>query len=166
MLDAIERKMNMFGLFKKKTLQLDKPMEGSVVDITTVPDAVFSQKMVGDGFAVNPTAGTVKAPCSGKLVQIFPTNHAFGIVTEEGVEVLVHIGIDTVELGGEGFERLVEPGVQVTAGQAIIEVDLDVLKSHDKSIITPVVITTPDKVKAIDVQMGDTDKAGAKVTLV
>lgn len=156
----------MFGLFKKKTLKLQKPMQGKVVDITTVPDAVFSQKMVGDGFAVEPTDGRVKAPCAGKIAQIFPTNHAFGIVTEEGLEVLVHIGIDTVELAGEGFKRLVEPGTEVQAGQAIVEVDLAVLKAHEKSSVTPVVITTPDKVKSISVTEGSSEKAGAEVVLV
>jgi PTS system glucose-specific IIA component len=157
--------MNMFGLFKKKTLKLQKPMQGKVVDITRVPDAVFSQKMVGDGFAVEPTDGTVKAPCAGKIAQIFPTNHAFGIVTEEGLEVLVHIGIDTVELAGEGFKRLVEPGTEVQEGQAIVEVDLAVLKAHEKSAVTPVVITTPDKVKSISVTEGSSEKAGADVVL-
>lgn len=155
----------MFGLFKKKTLELQSPMQGDVLDISEVPDAVFSQKMVGDGFAVNPTDGAVKAPCSGKIAQIFPTNHAFGIVTEEGVEVLVHIGIDTVELKGEGFTRMVEPGTQVNAGDVIVKVDLEILKVNEKSVITPVVITTPDKVKSIDVKNGPTEKVAAILNL-
>jgi len=144
----------MFGLFKKKTLGLKAPMDGTVIDISEVPDAVFSQKMVGDGFAINPTDGSVKAPCAGKIVQIFPTNHAFGIVSEEGVEVLVHIGIDTVELKGEGFTRIAEVGTSVNAGDEIVRVDLDVLKAHEKSAITPIVITTPDKIKTMDVKLG------------
>ncbi len=157
----------MFGIFfKKKTLSLQSPMEGEVFDITNVPDAVFSQKMVGDGFAVNPTSGSVKAPCSGKIAQIFPTNHAFGIVTEDGIEVLVHIGIDTVELKGQGFERIAEVGSQVRAGDEVVRVDLEVLKSNDKSIVTPVVITSPDKVKSIDVKFGTGGAEAAVLTLV
>ncbi len=157
----------MFGLFKKKSLSLQSPMTGDVINISEVPDAVFSQKMVGDGFAVNPSNGEVKAPCSGTIAQIFPTNHAFGIVSEEGVEVLVHIGIDTVELKGEGFTRIAEVGSKVNAGEVIIKVDLEVLKNHDKLVITPVVITTPDKIKAIDVKYGsDTNKEAAILTLV
>ena len=156
----------MFGIFKKKTLSLKSPMDGEVIDITKVPDAVFSQKMVGDGFAVSPVNGSVKAPCSGKIAQIFPTNHAFGIVTDDGVEILVHIGIDTVELKGEGFTRIAEVGAQVNAGDEIVRVDLDVLKSHDKSMVTPVVVTSPDKVKSIDVKFGAGDSEAAVLTLV
>lgn len=127
------------------------PTEGKVIDITAVPDHVFSQKMLGEGFAVEPTSGIIKAPCDGELVQVFPTNHAFGIKTEEGLEILVHIGIDTVELKGEGFKRLVEPGVTVSAGTPIIEVDLDFIQSKGKPSVTPVVITTPDKIKNVKV---------------
>lgn len=156
----------MFGIFKKKTLSLKSPMDGEVIDITKVPDAVFSQKMVGDGFAVSPTNGSVKAPCKGKIAQIFPTNHAFGIVTEEGVEVLVHIGIDTVELKGEGFMRIAEVGAQVNEGDEIVRVDLEVLKANEKSMVTPVVITTPDKVKSIDVKLGASGSDAAVLTLV
>jgi len=152
----------MFGLFKKKTLSLSSPMTGEVIDITKVPDAVFSQKMVGDGFAINPTDGQVKAPCAGKIAQIFPTNHAFGIVSEDGIEVLVHIGIDTVELKGEGFTRVAEVGATVEAGDVVVKVDLDVLKSHGKSVITPIVITSPDKVKDIQVNLGDTASSRVK----
>lgn len=156
----------MFGLFKKKTLELQSPMQGEVIDITKVPDAVFSQKMIGDGFAVDPTDGDVKAPCSGRIAQIFPTNHAFGIVTKEGVEVLVHIGIDTVELKGEGFTRVLEPGAEVEAGDVIVKVDLNVLKDNEKSTITPVVITTPDKVKTMDVKLGSTGQVATTLNLI
>lgn len=155
----------MFGIFKKKTLTLNSPIEGEIVDITSVPDAVFSQKMVGDGFAVKPSNGVVKAPCGGKIAQIFPTNHAFGIVTEEGLEILVHIGIDTVELKGQGFTRMAQVGDTVEAGDEVIRVDLEVLKANEKSSVTPVVITTPDKVKSIDVKIGSSNKEAALVHL-
>ncbi|WP_430882618.1 PTS sugar transporter subunit IIA [Fusibacter sp. JL216-2] len=155
----------MFGIFKKKTLTLKSPLEGEIIDISNVPDAVFSQKMVGDGFAVKPSNGLVKAPCKGKIAQIFPTNHAFGLVTDEGLEILVHIGIDTVELKGEGFTRMAQVGDEVEEGDTIIQVDLDILKAHDKSSITPVVITTPDKVKSIDVKLGRSNMEAALIHL-
>jgi len=144
----------MFGLFKKKGEVLLPAMKGEVVGLDQVPDAVFSQRMLGDGYAVIPSEGVVIAPVSGVVVQIFPTNHAFGIVTDSGLEVLVHIGIDTVEMKGEGFKRLVEVDTKVTAGTPIIEVDLALVKLKAKSAITPVVITNKEKVKSLKVNFG------------
>tara|TARA_Y100001933_G_scaffold258170_1_gene305738 strand:+ start:63 stop:638 length:576 start_codon:yes stop_codon:yes gene_type:complete len=156
----------MFGIFKKKTLTLKSPLKGEIIDITSVPDAVFSQKMVGDGFAVKPSNGLVTAPCDGKIAQIFPTNHAFGIVTDDGLEILVHIGIDTVELKGEGFTRIAQVGDEVKEGDEVIRVDLEILKAHERSSVTPVVITTPDKVKSIDVKLGSSGNDAALVHLI
>ncbi len=107
--------------------------------------------MIGDGAGVVPTKGSVVAPCNGTISQIFPTNHAIGIETEEGLEILIHIGIDTVELKGEGFKRLLEPGTKVSVGDAIVDVDLDFLKSKGKELATPVVVTNMEKVEKIDV---------------
>ncbi len=138
----------MFKFFSKKDenkiagyIDVMTPMDGVVIDLTDVPDPVFSGKMVGDGFAIEPTNGVVLAPVSGEVVQIFPTNHAFGIRTEEGLEILVHVGIDTVQLKGEGFTPFIQTGDRVTQGQKVLEVDLSVLKNAGKSIVTPVVIT-------------------------
>lgn len=145
----------MFNIFKKKkALDIVSPMTGEIVTLEQVPDQVFSGRMIGDGAAIAPAKGTVVAPCSGKLSQIFPTNHAIGIETKEGLEILIHIGIDTVELKGEGFKRLLEPGVQVEAGTPIIEVDLELLKKNEKALSTPVVITNMDLVDKIDVVEG------------
>ena len=98
----------MFNFFKKKDIELYAPLTGNAVPLTDVPDPVFAEKMVGDGIAILPTSNQVLAPCDGKVVQIFPTNHAVGIEAEGGVDLLIHVGIDTVELKGEGFKRLVE----------------------------------------------------------
>lgn len=154
----------MIDFFKKKIISVKSPVEGEVINISEVPDTVFSEKMVGDGFAVKPSNGSVMAPVSGKVVQIFPTNHAFGIETKEGLEILVHIGIDTVDLEGEGFSRSVEVGAKVKVGDEIIRVDLDILKSKGKSCITPVVITSPNKVKSMELSYGNND-AAALITL-
>lgn len=156
----------MFGFSKKKVLRLRRVMKGEIVSISEVPDAVFSQKMLGDGFAVKPTEGEVKAPVSGKIIQIFPTNHAFGILTEDGIEVLVHIGIDTVELKGEGFKRVMQTNQYVNEGDTVIEVDLALVASKGKSTVTPVVITSKDKVKKMKVHIGSDDEYAAVAELI
>lgn len=155
----------MFNFTKKKSESLRSVMTGEVVELEKVPDLVFSQKMLGDGFAVIPTNGLVVAPIDGIIVQIFPTNHAFGIITEQGLEILVHIGIDTVELKGEGFKRLVDVDQKVKAGTPIIEIDLEYVKAHAKSVITPVVITNKEKVKSIKVNYGKDPKVAATVEI-
>lgn len=155
----------MFGFKKSKNEKLIPCMIGEVTGIENVPDVVFSQKMLGDGFAMIPENGVVVAPIDGTVVQIFPTNHAFGIETESGLEILVHIGIDTVDLKGEGFKRLVEVDTRVKAGTPIIEVDLAFVGQHAKSLITPVVITNPDKVKSMTLYKGKNVKVAAEIEL-
>lgn len=130
----------MFGLFKKSKQVIISPMDGDVVALEEVPDEVFSKGLSGDGMAIVPLSGTVVAPIDGVVSRIFPTNHAFLISKKNGIEVMVHIGLDTVELKGEGFERLVEEGAKVTAGIPIISVDLDYLESKRKKTITPILI--------------------------
>jgi len=136
---------------------------GEIIEIEKVPDLVFSQKMVGDGFAIIPEGSLIKAPVSGTVVQIFPTNHAFGILSDSGLEILVHIGIDTVELKGEGFTRLVSPGTKVASGDAIIEIDLEYLSTHAKSLITPVVITNKEVIKSMKINYGKNQTIAAIV---
>jgi glucose-specific phosphotransferase system IIA component len=130
----------MFGLFKAKKQMLVSPADGDVVNLADVPDEVFSEKMAGDGIAIFPRSNTFIAPVSGTITKIFSTNHAFSIRTNSGLEVLVHIGLDTVELNGEGFKRLVEEGDTVTVGKPIIFADLEFIKSKGKVIITPIVL--------------------------
>lgn len=140
--------LSFFG--KNRLLSLISTFEGKIVDITNVSDPAFSSKMIGDGVAVIPENNIAVAPCDGTVTQIFPTNHAFGITTKEGIEILVHIGIDTVKLKGEGFKRLIEVGSKVKKGVGIIEVDLDFIKSSGKDTITPIIITNMDKVERIE----------------
>lgn len=139
----------MFNFFKKK-IEIYSPIKGNSVTLDKVNDPVFSNKMIGDGVAILPEGNFVCAPCEGRIIQIFPTNHAFGIVTEDGLEVLVHIGLDTVELKGKGFKRLMEVGENVTVGEKIIEVDFDFLKSENKDIITPIVFTNMEMIEKIE----------------
>ncbi|SCX90507.1 PTS sugar transporter subunit IIA [Alkaliphilus peptidifermentans] len=140
----------MFGLFKKdKEVSFIAPMEGEVVDIVEVPDQVFSRKMVGDGIAIKPTTGVVVAPCNGKIVSLLPSNHAVGIIDDDGIEILIHVGIDTVELKGKGLKSFVNVGDVVKKGDLLIEADLKFIESAGKSTITPIIITNMGNVKEI-----------------
>lgn len=123
---------------------LVSPITGEVVALDQVPDEAFASKAVGDGVAVKPTDKTVVSPAAGTIVKIFNTNHAFCLETEKGAEIVVHMGIDTVALSGKGFTRLVEEGAEVTAGQPILEMDLDFLNANARSMISPVVCSNID----------------------
>ncbi|QWU17733.1 PTS system, D-glucosamine-specific IIC component [Paenibacillus sophorae] len=117
------------------------PVNGELLDITEVPDAVFSQKMTGDGFAFLSSDGKIASPVYGKVFNVFPSKHAVGIMSDGGKEVLVHIGVNTVKLKGQGFTVLVEEGDLVAAGQPIMEVDLEYVKAHAPSVISPVIFS-------------------------
>lgn len=120
------------------------PVSGEVISLDDVPDAAFASKAVGDGVAIKPSDKTVVAPAAGTLVKVFATGHAFCLETAEGVELVVHMGLDTVALGGKGFTRLVEEGAEVVAGQPILEMDLDFLNANARSMISPVVVSNSD----------------------
>ncbi|NLK95113.1 MAG: PTS glucose transporter subunit IIA [Clostridiales bacterium] len=142
----------MFGLFKKKNndetndknLSLLSAVDGKLIPLSEVPDPVFAEKMAGDGVAVDPTGDTIVAPADGTLSLIFKTKHAFAMTLDNGIELLVHIGIDTVSLNGEGFEQLTEEGSVVKAGTPIIKIDRQIIKDKGLSLITPILITNPD----------------------
>jgi len=132
----------MFAKFMKKDkVQVFSPINGQVVPLEQVPDPVFSQKMMGEGVAIIPTGGDVLAPIDGTVVLISNTKHAIGIRTKDDTEVLIHVGLDTVTLKGEGFNVFVNEGDTVSVGQKLISVDWDFIKDKVPSIITPIVIT-------------------------
>jgi len=145
----------MFDFLKKKKVDIYSPVNGDIIEIEKVGDEVFSKKMLGNGFAVNPRDGKIKSPVSGKIIQIFPTNHAFGIAMENGIEILVHIGIDTVELKGDGFIKRADVGSIVNRGDTIIEADLEFLKSRGKDVTIPVIFTKSDNIKNISFKFGN-----------
>ena len=120
------------------------PVSGNVVALDAVPDEAFASKAVGEGLAIKPTGKVVVAPAAGTVVKIFDTNHAFCLETSSGVEVVVHMGLDTVALGGKGFTRLVEEGAMVSAGQPVLEMDLDFLNANARSMISPVVVSNSE----------------------
>ncbi|SKA73369.1 PTS system D-glucosamine-specific IIA component, Glc family /PTS system D-glucosamine-specific IIB component, Glc family /PTS system D-glucosamine-specific IIC component, Glc family [Clostridium sp. USBA 49] len=139
---------------KSGTYILSSPIDGEIVELSKVPDEVFSSKMLGDGFAVVPKGNKVYSPIDGEITVLFPTKHAVAITTEAGLEVLVHIGVDTVSLNGEGFTAHVAQGDKVKKGDLLLTLDLDFLKEKAKSVISPVIITNMDKVEKINVETG------------
>lgn len=134
-----------FNLFKKKkqstSMEIVAPVNGEIIPLKDVPDPVFSQKMMGEGIAITPSDGHFLSPVNGKIVQVPDTKHAIGILAEDGSEILIHIGLETVALKGEGFDVKVKEGDDVTVGQLLIEADLDYIREHADNIITPIIIT-------------------------
>lgn len=127
---------------KQEEKDFISPMQGRFMPLSEVEDQVFSQGLMGDGFAVELKDGEVLAPFSGEVVMTFPTKHAYGLRREDGLEVLIHIGMDTVQLNGEGFESYVQQGDYVTQGQKLAKVNIDYVLSQGKSVVSPVVFTS------------------------
>lgn len=130
----------MFGLFKKEQV-LVAPLSGKTMNISEVPDPVFAEKMVGDGLAINLSGDVAVAPADGELTMLFGTKHAFGMTLDKGVEILVHIGLDTVSLNGEGFTALKKQGEKIKKGEPIVKIDREFIKSKGLSLISPVIFT-------------------------
>src|SRR5436190_9969637 len=121
------------------TIDILAPLDGTVVDLEKVPDPVFAQKMVGDGVAIDPSGDTAVAPVAGNLVKLFPGGHAFGIAAAHGVELIVHLGLDTVELKGAGFQNIAHEGQQVEAGTVITHFNRATIEREGKVMISPVI---------------------------
>jgi len=139
---------------------LISPITGEVVALSEVPDEAFASGAVGEGLAIRPTSKTVVAPANGVIVKFFNTNHAFCLETKSGAEVVVHIGLDTVALNGQGFTRLVEEGATVSVGQPVLELDLDYLNGNARSMISPVVVSNMEDYAGIALLAGETVVAG------
>ncbi|MDO6994237.1 PTS system trehalose-specific EIIBC component [Brachyspira innocens] len=125
------------------------PMSGKVYKLSSIADEAFSSGAMGEGFAVELYDGKVTSPCDGEITAAFPTKHAYGIETKDGKEILIHIGMDTVELKGEGFEAFVKAGDKVKKGDIIAKVDLEYVKNHGKSLVSPVVFTDGSKINLL-----------------
>lgn len=126
---------------KDKALSIYAPLAGEIIDLSEVPDQVFAEKMMGDGFGIKPSDGLVLSPVKGTVHNTFPTKHALGLVSEDGLEILIHVGLDTVNLKGQGFEMLVTEGDLVEVGTPLLKVDLPYIEANAKSSITPIVFT-------------------------
>ncbi|PNV60032.1 PTS beta-glucoside transporter subunit EIIBCA [Clostridium sp. chh4-2] len=137
------------------------PVTGRFVPLEEVKDEMFSSKVLGDGFAIDPASGTVKAPVDGTVTVAYPTGHAFGIRTEGGMEILIHIGIDTVELNGDGFKTYVEQGQRIRKGELLAEVDLDKVKERGKEPVTMILFPSGEQMEYQ--KDGQNEEAGTPV---
>lgn len=145
----------MFDMFKKKRdNDLYAPVIGETIALENVPDKMFADKLMGEGIGFKFDGNTVCAPCDGKISVITNTLHAFGITAANGAEILVHIGLDTVELKGQGFKAIAEVGEKVKKGTPIIEIDRDFMKKNNVNLITPMIITNSDDFN-FDIEKGD-----------
>ncbi|SER46959.1 PTS sugar transporter subunit IIA [Salipaludibacillus aurantiacus] len=154
----------LFGLDKKEESKevempeadgkdlLASPANGEVVPLSEVPDPTFAEKMMGDGVAVKPSEGLIVSPVHGEIVQLFPTKHAVGIKTVNGIEVLIHIGIETVNMQGDGFKAFVSEGDKVAKGDKLVEFDMNLVNEKAESTITPIIITNGDAVDSLEKQ--------------
>ena len=136
------------------TLRLTAPVSGFLMPLESVPDPVFAQRMVGDGISVDPISNVLRAPCDGEIIQIHSSHHAVTLRTAEGVEILMHVGLDTVELRGEGFSPQVKLGAQVTSGDPLLEFDIDYVALHAKSLLTQIIVTNTERIAEFVFQRG------------
>lgn len=144
----------MFGLFKNKSNEISTPVNGVVVDLNEVNDPVFSEKMMGEGFAVKPSDGKIHAPIKGTIKSVFPSLHALTLEANDGLDILIHIGLDTVELNGAGFSSTIQEGQKVKSGDLLVQVDRAFLAENKKDDI--VIVVFPEmKDKKITVNMGE-----------
>lgn len=141
----------MFNIFKKKpidkNIDLYAPVNGTLVDIETVQDPAFANKVTGDGVAFSFDEDFICAPADGKISVIAETRHAFAMKFENGVEILIHIGLNTVNLGGKGFRALVSEGKKVKAGTPIIQIDRKIISEYNVDLTTPMIVTEPNGYK-------------------
>ncbi|MBQ7761837.1 MAG: PTS glucose transporter subunit IIA [Clostridia bacterium] len=144
--------MNLFK--RKKQREIYSPAQGEVIDASQINDPVFSNDILGKGFGVIPTQGTIFSPVNGEVVNAFESGHAYTILSEDGLEILIHIGIDTIELDGEGFIAKVRKGDKIKKREIIATVDLELLKKKGYDPTIAVIITNPDILSKIEVNKG------------
>ena len=154
--------MGFFDFLKGKKaeewFEVYSPLNGKVISLSEVPDEAFAQKMIGDGCAIDPTEGAIYAPIDAEI-DIFETNHAVSLEAPNGIEMIVHFGIDTVKLNSEGLKRVADVG-SAKKGDKLIEYDLDYIRENAKSTKTPIIITSMDMVDTIEVVASGDVKAG------
>lgn len=159
----------LFGIFGNNNgnrhVIIKAPMSGKVVDLSDLPDEVFAQKMVGDGIAIKPSEGIVAAPFNGIVKQVFPTGHALVLESKEGLAVLIHIGLDTVNLKGEGFRLLVEEGSTVSEGTVLMEFDQELIEKNSYPLESPIIMPEGQKIKSIEFTKEKEVKKGQDVLM-
>jgi len=126
---------------------IGSPLSGKTIPLSEIPDATFNQEIMGKTIGILPSSNTVVAPFDGEVATLFHTHHAIGLLSQDGIELLIHVGIDTVKMNGEGFKAFVKDGDKIKKGQKLIEFDMNLIQSKATSLITPIVITNPDHLK-------------------
>jgi len=137
------------SLFKKKTKSLFSPVKGRLISLDEVNDNMFRKRMLGDGVAFILKDDKICSPCDGEIVAIAPSKHAFGIKTNDGKDVMIHMGLDSYKLNGEGFDYKVSKGDKVFAHQEIVTIDLNMMDKLGIDMVTPMVVTSMNKIKII-----------------
>jgi PTS system glucose-specific IIA component len=145
---------------RKKEITLVTPVSGKVVSLSEVPDETFAQLTMGDGFAVQPADNKIVAPCDAVITYIAETGHAIALTSKDGIEILIHIGIDTVKLNGEGFTASVANGSQVKSGDTLVTFDREGIEAKGYNLVTPIVITGGGTIKTKKAQPGADVSAG------
>ena len=147
--------MGLFDKFKTKKIETDSgvvyaPMNGKVIPLEEIPDQIFSQGVLGPGCGMEPKEGELVAPFNGKIASIAETNHAIGILSEDGIELLMHVGMDTVQMNGDGFEVKVKEGDRVNCGQLLIKFNIEKIKKAGYPTATAIIVTNADNFEKIN----------------
>lgn len=150
---------------KREEITLFAYIEGTAISLSGVEDEVFSKKILGDGLAIIPSGNEIYAPMDAVIDTVFDTHHAISMTSEEGIEILIHCGIDTVKLGGEGFEPCVKAGDRVRRGDVLLKFDPNIIKDSGYSLTTPIVILNSDRFLIASISTGDC-RAGDKLAIV
>lgn len=153
------------SLFTQKKEPVHAPLTGKLVSLEEVPDPVFSQKMMGDGIAIDPSQNQVFSPVDGEVVSVFPTKHAITIRSKSGAELLIHMGLDTVKLNGEGFDVLVGEGDKIKKGNPIAEFDLNKVSNTGTKVITPIVLLNGEQFKIENKQNNSSVTGGQDIIM-
>lgn len=157
----------MLNFFKKnKPIEILSPVTGKIIPLEEIEDKGFSEKNLGDGVAIELTEGKVIAPFDGEITSTYKSNHCLVIRSKDGIELLIHIGLDTIKLKGEGFTQHVGLMDKVRQGDLILEVDLNFLKEKGKSLVSPVVITNMGKIESLEKSQGDVQKGESNILTV
>lgn len=158
----------MFNFFKKKDHKfiLGAPAKGKAVALKEVNDPTFAEEMLGKGVAVIPSEGKIYAPADGEVTMVFDTLHAVSITTDFGAEVLIHVGLDTVKLKGEGFTGHVEAGTKVKKGDLLLEVDLEKVKAAGYDVITPMLVCNTDEFASVEGAAGKDVNPGDDAVII
>jgi PTS system beta-glucosides-specific IIC component len=161
--------MGMFDFLKKKgnnAIVIAAPIEGEVVISSEIPDPVFSEEMMGQGVAIKPAVGKVFSPVDGTVAMVFDTKHAINIISDEGCQVLIHVGLDTVKLGGKHFDAHVKDGDRIHKGDKLITFDKEAVIKAGYDVTTPMVVCNSEDYNTIRIVVNDVVSAGEKAIVI